>query len=417
MRRKQLMTMALVAAALTSGVSARAGIKRDATIVVSNVDELYTAVNDPANAGAAVVLAPGRYRLSPNRGRLELQTDMSLYGVVGNREAVLIDASELVPSSFTDGISFGRTGIIRAGRGNNAIEWLTIVGHPQAAAAIETDLVETDTTTNPATPRPTTIRVAHVKAGNSARGVDIRNVTGAMAGRRLVAEIVDSDFFAGVEGIRVINFMGANGGDITVGMRGNRSYRNWLGCIVENNRSSNASIVVRSDGDRFDDNGLGCLIGGGLIGTQSGRADFNLTRFDAAGSVFTRNRRTQFFNDTGPMFTDVGGLLVIGGSVLPTGAPYTTSGNTVAVRLWDCKFGRNADSELAAFGARLEGTRTCSDENGQPVVCLAGTNNNVVIELHGESAFVDVVAIDSEPQDPNGTNTVTVVPIPNAPHQ
>ena len=51
-------------------------------IVVFNIEQLYTAVNDPANAGATIRLAPGVYMLSvndpgglprPNRGRLELR--------------------------------------------------------------------------------------------------------------------------------------------------------------------------------------------------------------------------------------------------------------------------------------------------------------------------------------------------------
>jgi hypothetical protein len=49
------------------------------TLQVGNVDELYSAVNNPANAGATLNLAPGVYMLSatdpfgaarPNGGRL-----------------------------------------------------------------------------------------------------------------------------------------------------------------------------------------------------------------------------------------------------------------------------------------------------------------------------------------------------------
>ena len=105
------------------------------SVYVTNVEQLYAAVNDPANAGAAILLSPGNYLLSstngagsarPNGGRLEFQRDMSLYGVTGDRGAVVIDASALPASAFN--VSFGRTGPIRIGRGNNAVEWLTIVG-------------------------------------------------------------------------------------------------------------------------------------------------------------------------------------------------------------------------------------------------------------------------------------------------
>ena len=80
------------------------------SVAVSNVEELYAAVDDPNNAGTSVTLAPGTYTLSRNRpdgslrtkaGRLELQPDMSLTGVVGNRSAVVIDGSGLPASSFS----------------------------------------------------------------------------------------------------------------------------------------------------------------------------------------------------------------------------------------------------------------------------------------------------------------------------
>jgi hypothetical protein len=63
------------------------------------------------------------------------------------------------------------------------------------------------------------------------------------------------EFFRGVEGIRVANFIGADFGQVNVVMSGNRSYENVLGCILENNRSRFATIHVLSSGDRFEDNG------------------------------------------------------------------------------------------------------------------------------------------------------------------
>ncbi len=68
---------------------------------IADVEQLYAAVNDAANEGAAIILAPGTYVLSAtdaagvartNAGRLELQRDMSLYGVTDERSAVVIDA-------------------------------------------------------------------------------------------------------------------------------------------------------------------------------------------------------------------------------------------------------------------------------------------------------------------------------------
>src|SRR5262245_33805197 len=61
----------------------------ESVIEVSNIEELYTAVNEPTHAGAIVVLASGRYALTTrnpsgqmraNGGRLVLQPDMTLVG-------------------------------------------------------------------------------------------------------------------------------------------------------------------------------------------------------------------------------------------------------------------------------------------------------------------------------------------------
>lgn len=377
-----------------TAVEGRAAFATAETAVdVGDVEQLYAAVNDPANAGSVVVLAPGTYVLSandplgaarPNRGRLELQQDMSLAGVAGDRAAVVIDAASLPSTSFPT--SFGRTGVIRIGRGSNAVEWLTIAGNPLAAAAIETDLGST---------ADAWVRVAHVVAGNSARGVDVRNVGTAMAGRRLHAEITDGEFFRSVEGIRVANFVGAHRGQITVRMSGNRSYENILGCIFENNRSNFATIHVRSSGDRFEDNGFGCQVGGGLASSLT--ASSNSTILEAHGTAFINNTRTEFFNTTGPDFgAERAGLLVVGGDALTTIG--TTSHNTVAVKLWGCTITGNQRVDFEAWGARAHDPSR-----------VAGVDNHVTIELHGVSKRVAVAGGNSTPVDPSGSNTLTVI--------
>ena len=218
-----------------------------------------------------------------------------------------------------------------------------------------------------------------------------------MASRRIDAEIVDSEFFRGVEGIRAINLAGADHGDISVVMSGNRSFENFLGCIVENNRSSFASIYVRSSGDRFEDNMLGCQIGGGLVVPVLGSANSNSVVFEAFGSHFIDNRRVEFFNATGPDLAQWGGLLVEGGTAL--GRAGSANGNTATARLWGCKVEGNLNMDFQAFGAHA----------GPSLSDIAGTGNHVIIELHGVSKLIDVVAVDSSPTDPSGSNTATVI--------
>lgn len=375
--------------AAPQGPSASAGT----VMAVADVEQLYAAVNAPANAGVSIVLAPGTYLLSakdasgagrPNGGRIELQQDMSLSGIAGNRAAVVIDASTLPSSSFPT--PFGRTGVIRVGRGSNAVEWLTVEGNPLAAAAIETDLVSTP---------ETWVRVAHVVGVNSARGVDVRNVGAPMAGRQLHARIEDSEFSRGVEGIRIANFVGATGGHVDVAMSGNRSFENVLGCILENNRSSSATIYVRSSGDRFEDNGWGCQVGGEL--SSGGTFTSSSTVMEAHGTHFTNNTRTEFFNGTGPDFgAQYSGVLVVAGDVLsPSGF---TSHNTVVLRLWGCMVSGNHRADLEAWGAR-------SADLTRP----SGVDNHATIELYGISRQIEVTGGDSSPADPSGTNTLTVV--------
>lgn len=364
-----------------------------ASVSVTNVEQLYAAVNDPANAGAIILVSPGRYVLSatdgagnarPNGGRLEFQRDMSLYGMTGNRAAVVIDASALPVSSFN--VSFGRTGPIRIGRGSNTVEWLTIAGNPAAAAGIATELTGTPTTK---------IRVAHVFTNESSRGIDIRNVSATMIGRRIDAEIIDnelvgpSEVVGMSEGIRVANFVGADAGIIVATLSGNRVYGFQLGCIMTSNRSSNATVDIRSSGDRFVGNALGCLIAGGLSQAATGVANSNVTSFEAHG--------TQFVDNTAQIpGIDPGGVRVVGG--LSTIKADATSNNTVSVDLWGSKVSGNQVVDFEAFGAWKASAPG-----------IAGTNNHATVTLHGVSKQIDVVAMSSSPTELAGTNTVTVI--------
>ena len=391
--KRGIAILLFVGASLTS-IAASAGT----VVYVADVESLYDAINNCPCEGATVVLAPGNYLLSakdplgndrPNGGRLELQKDMSLYGVAGDRAAVVIDAGGLLASSFTVGLPpMQRTGVIRTGRGSNTIEWLTVLGTPAAAAGIETDLPGASNTL---------IRVAHVVSDGSSRGVDVRNAGFANnARRRIDAEIVDNEFIGPTvvqgmsEGIRLANFVGADGGVIVATLRGNSAHGFQLGCIIANNRSSNAALSVRSSGDRFFANALGCLIAGGLNQSTMGVANSNSTIFEAFGSKFVDNT-AQIAG------IDPGGIRVAGGR--STTLATATSDNTVSVSLSGSKVSGNQGVDFEAFGAH----------SGPTVSGIAGTYNHVTIELDGVSKQIDVVAANSSPEDPSGTNKVTVL--------
>jgi hypothetical protein len=77
----------------------------------------------------------------------------------------------------------------------------------------------------------------------------------------------------------------------------------------------------------------------------------------------------------------------------------STNGNTATARLWGCKVEGNLDVQFHAFGAH----------SGPTLSGIAGIDNHVIIERHGVSKLIDLVAVDSSPADPSGSNTATVI--------
>lgn len=132
--------------------------------------------------------------------------------------------------------------------------------------------------------------------------------------------------------------------------------------------------------------------GAGGAAAISGQANYNHTSIEAHG--------TAFINNTGPVdpeFGDAGGLLVLGGDT--PGYSDGTFHNSVDVRLWGVRVSGNQNIDFQAFGSR-----SLADPPA-----LGGTDNHARIELHGVSKMIDIVAVDSSPEDPNHTNTVTIV--------
>src|SRR5687768_7656459 len=93
-------TLALASFAVLTATAASAIV----TVEVTDVEELYEAVNDPDLAPARIVLAANLYMLDekdgngddrPNGGRLDLKAGVDLRGVPGNPVGAVIDASEL----------------------------------------------------------------------------------------------------------------------------------------------------------------------------------------------------------------------------------------------------------------------------------------------------------------------------------
>lgn len=357
------------------------------TVNVTNVEELYAAVNTPTDGGVQIVIAAGVYVLSandpngaprPNGGRLELQANMALLGVAEDRGAVVIEAANLPAGSYSGEVP--NSGAIRMGRGTNAIEWLTLRNAVGGGAGIIVHL---------SGPGTTFVRIAHCVSTVSQRGIDIRNVASGATGYVIQAEIVDNDLFLHrgptAQGIRIVNAAGVSGNSITAHLNGNRIFDNQVGVLAQSiGGTDSASVSVYSSGDRFYENGGGVVIGGGF-----GPSNNNTTSFTAVGSIFENNNAP--FTDFYP-----GGLSVAGSISFLT--PNGGSNNTANVTLRNCLFANNQVADLSAFGA-----------SSTPVsIGPSGSNNRTNVLLFG-TPVQNMVTADSSPPNPSGMNTVTVI--------
>jgi hypothetical protein len=356
-------------------------------VYVSDVEELYTAVNDPQNSGARVILSPGTYALSrfdgsgqlrPNDGRLELQTNMSLHGVEGDRSAVVIEAIGLPTASLSGGSV--PLGAIRVGRGRNALEWLTVRNARGGQGNIVTTLDDGNTFY---------FRVAHIASTGSGNNLSIGNLGAASAGRTIEADIVDNDLFDGFgtgfrQGFRIRN--DGNGSIINVRLSGNRVWGNGFNLII-NAGSAGAVINVFSSGNRYFDNGGGLFVVGGLSGAVG-----NTINYTGHGDHFVSNDEPGVF--------DQGGLLFFGGDRLAAGT-LGASGNTVNAKLFGCRMSGNAYADLAAIGGR----------SLAPAFISTVFDNRVILELNGMPVKENVVELfaDSLPEDTSTNNSVTVI--------
>jgi hypothetical protein len=347
---------------------------------VSNVAELYGAVNDPANAGNRIVMAPGTYALDAtqaNSGRLEFQQDMEVVGQNGDASAVVIDALNLPPESFQ--VDFGNTGPIRMGRGSNALEWVTLQNTSlPAPAAVETDLLGEGATI---------VRVAHIIAQGNQAGIDFRNTVNGRVLRGVAEDNVLRDNTAGNgAGIRVLNTGGVSGATVWATLRGNQLYGNLRGLVSINNNSSGNTVLIESRENHFTNNIAGCELQAGT--SKGGLANSNVSVFDAVNDVISDNDGV---SDHPPP----GGLLAFGAD--STVAPDLTSDNLLQIALTNVRFsGNHPESDVVAFGAHGNGG------------VFPGTNNHVELLLKGVSRRAALTVVDSDPPDPNGTNTVVI---------
>ncbi|MDQ3843718.1 MAG: hypothetical protein M3342_06845 [Bacteroidota bacterium] len=373
--------------------------KASKKVYVDNINRLYAAVNDSANRGKTIVLAPGTYMLNPNNpngGRLDLLKDMSLLGQQGHPESVIIDASALPRSSVEIQTSLGtfRTGVIRTGNGNNAIEWMTLQSNgtnQDIRSLIQTDIVATPVTR---------IRVAHTIVQGAGVGINIANRDTTSNGRTIEAEIEDNEVRnnnLASNGFGIfIQSQGASNGTIRAVLKRNYIHGNQQGLIANQSICRNHKTIIESHNDRIEENGIGVGLRGGVSTRANTPVENNVIRFSAFRTDIRNNQGTPqpFF----PPFT--GGVYIAGGVLEPVATPGTVNNNRVEASFTACRIEGNVGvAQITAFGAH-------STVAGTPPV---GTNNVASIYLSGISRNATVSAVPSIPLEPAGTNRVDVV--------
>jgi hypothetical protein len=415
-------------------------------IIVSSVEELYTAVNGPnddgkGNEGARILLQPGKYILSafvskggkilsrPNMGRIEFQKDMQISGDFQKKpknnsgpqkngpakgSESIIDGSQLPPASFqlNEGDAAPkRTGFIRMGKGNNVLSHVTVIGNTTKnsdGSAVALSAIDTDLCDNPSVPSDNvsvcsnaTVRIEHNLIMDGQTGIDIRNGGARSMNRLLTAHISDNEIknmkTAAGQGITIQNSVGATGAVIIAELKANVSHFNKVGIRVMNQHTNSGKITVTSNDDWFEDNeGNGILLYGGM--------DINndATSTSANGNSITFNGHKNHIKNNGGKFTlyaDIGGVYVVGGYTEKV--PGRTSNNFVQLNLTKPEFSNNKDADINVYGAR----------SGSESTGAAGVSNSVNILIHLAPACIVKTMNSDHPASPE-TNIVTVKKTP-----
>ena len=364
---------------------------------VSNVEQLYEAINNPDNEGATIVIAAGTYMLNanyPKSGRLELQHNMSLVGQPGRADAVIIDATQLPLTSFTIAPTNSRTGVVRMGDGANSIEWITFQN--DLAHTIRS-LIQTDIISTPVAQ----IRIAHCVLKGSSIGISIVNREAAANGRIIEAEVEDNEIMNNTipqfgSGIQVQNSMGVNDAVIRLNIQRNYIHDNRAGILAFNASSKRSIIEIKSNTDNIESNGLGLMFNGGFIENANNAALDNSLTFEAYGTTVKNNAG----NPAPPFAFPAGGVHAAGGQAMqPFALPGTAHNNKLEISLHGCRIEDNSGHyQVNVYGGH----------SFHPVVTPVGTYNSTALHLYGLSKNANVQAIASLPSEAAGTNTVQV---------
>jgi hypothetical protein len=399
---------------------------------VSNVEDLYAAVNNPANAGAIVVLASGTYTLTvkdasnqprPNGGRLVLQSGMAL---VGQNTYVDFDGDGVWDPRDDNNDGFPDTdpvrGLIFADPASETIiDAINLSGVPGAIPGAIPGAVRVglDNRVEKLTVRNT---------NNINAGIDV-NVVPAIGGMR--AEIRDCLVEDGRRGIRLlvgqrqsgldssavlernilrrntgtagfgiqIAIQGASNSSSDVIVRNNLLYANRWGLFVGGEGSTNVQSHVLSMRNVYRQNELGLNMDAGRDAFSAG-----LPSGGNGSSIHLTSVEDKIFNNSGTSVVAGlgGGVVAIAGLI--TDARATPSSND-ALDLqflgtrWAGNFQGTSRQDLRVYGSLAAAGLPGTNDTAR-VLIRQGTSDGAA----GAFQF-----IDSQPGDATNTDTVIII--------
>ncbi len=392
--------------------------------------QLQDAVSNPANAGARIHLARGRYVLDPskpNGGRLFLQPGMQISGenayVDCDHDGVWDSLASCLGSGFTpdqftladtetvidgSGITAGATGnpaVMRIGDGN-VVSRVTVLAPRRSTVAGSIDI-----NLPSATGRLNAVVTDSIVAGGQ-RGIRANNGAPALSGiasSALIARNIvhDNQPVAGGTfsfGIQIQN-NAATGSSWKAVLVSNRVYGNRFGYFIVANGSTRASIDVVSLGNVVRENELGMFIGAGFApsGAPAGDAssDGNF-RFISTGDRIEDNVTPAEHLGS---FMNQGGGVVAFASGRDSAVAGSCTANSTRLQFLNTTLRGNkrVDSlrHMTLFGS-LSSAVAGTDVGTDNVLTLL----MLATETDSTGAFMQD---GSDPDDPTGTNRLRIL--------
>lgn len=388
---------------------------------ISTPEDLYATVNNPANEGVIIDLAPGTYFLTPldangvprpNLGSLILQPGMVLRGhnqykdtdldgvwdpLDPNQPEIYADpATEtIIDAGGLTGLT-GHMNVITLGSANS-VERLTVRNNTAAGALIGVNL------------KPSVgglqgfVSDCIVESGR--RGLRASHFDSSFAGldssavfERNISRHHSGGFNLGIE----VQNTSVSNATWNVQLRNNRAYGNRIGAFVEILSSANAQASVLSWNNIYEKNAVGVALQGGrdsvILGFPEGSNGCGL-RFDSAGDAIWNNS-----GNPGPLGT--GGGVDARAAWRTSPLAGTSSDNHIRLQFIGARFTQGSGTENRAGTARRDMTLFGALGTGGN---FPGSSN--VVQLLIRQSLSDgsphcFLLTDSDPTAPNEVDVI-----------